>query len=59
MFRKLIYVLIVIAAFVAGHHYGEQAANLIDDVPMPKISIEMPNSDNIEAPKVDADEIRG
>jgi len=59
MFRKLIYVLIVIAAFVAGHHYGEQAVKLIDDVPMPKISIEMPNSDNIETPKVASDEVRG
>jgi len=42
MFRKLIYILIVIAAFVLGHHYGEQAANLIDDVPLPKVTIEMP-----------------
>ncbi len=62
MFRKLIYILIVIAAFVLGHHYGEQAANLIDDVPLPKVTIEMPNASDeieIETPEVASDEIRG
>ena len=60
MFRKLIYILIVIAAFVLGHHYGEKAAGLVDDIPMPKISLEMPNtSDEIKTPEVASDEIRG
>ena len=47
--KKLIYVLIVIGAFWLGHQYGEQAAQLIDDVPVPKVIIEMP-SDEIEIP---------
>ena len=42
MIRKLIYVIIVIVAFTLGHHYGEDAASLVDNVPLPKVTIEMP-----------------
>lgn len=42
MIKKIIYVAIVIAAFTLGHHYGEDAAGLVKDVPLPKVTIEMP-----------------
>mgnify|MGYP001426674575 FL=1 len=48
MIKKIIYVLIVIGAFWLGHYYGEQAVNVIDDLPVPKITIEMPTGDEIE-----------
>ena len=48
MIKKIIYVLIVIGAFWLGHYYGEQAVNVIDDLPVPKITIEMPSGDEIE-----------
>ena len=44
MIKKIIYVLIVIGAFWLGHYYGEQAVNVIDDLPVPKITIEMPDA---------------
>ena len=47
--KKIIYVLIVIGAFQVGHQYGEQAAQFIEDAPIPKVIIEMP-SDEIEIP---------
>jgi len=57
--KKLIYVLIVIGAFWLGHQYGEQAAQFIDDVPVPKVIIEMPNNEQIKTPVVSDDEVRG
>lgn len=59
MIKKIIYVLIVIGAFWLGHYYGEQAVNVIDDLPVPKITIEMPSGDEIETPVVSSDEVRG
>jgi len=56
--KKLIYVLIVVGAFWLGHQYGEQAASIIEEVPIPKVTIEMPSSE-IEAPVVSDDEVRG
>ena len=57
--KKLIYVLIVIGAFWLGDQYGEQAAQLIDDVPVPKVIIEMPSDEiEIETP-VATEEVRG
>jgi|TARA_B100000085_G_C18259033_1_gene397243 hypothetical protein len=56
--KKLFYVLIVIGAFWLGHQYGEQAASFIDEVPVPKVIIEMP-SNEIETPVVSDDEVRG
>ena len=41
-FKRLLYVLIVIGAFWLGHYYGEQTLKVIDEVPVPKITIEMP-----------------
>ena len=40
--KKLIYVLIVIGAFWLGHQYGEEAERLARDMPIPKVTIEMP-----------------
>ena len=57
--KKLFYVLIVIGAFWLGHQYGEQAAQFIDDVPVPKVIIEMPNNEQLETPVVSDDEVRG
>jgi len=59
MIKKIIYVLIVIGAFWLGHYYGEQAVNVIDDLPVPKITIEMPSGEEIETPVVSSDEVRG
>jgi len=56
--KKLIYVLIVIGAFWLGHQYGEQAASFIDEVPVPKVIIEMPTHE-IETPVVSDDEVSG
>ena len=56
--KKLIYVLIVIGAFWLGHQYGEQAAQIIEDAPIPKVIIEMPTNE-IETPVVSDDEVRG
>ena len=60
MIKKIIYVLIVIGAFWLGHYYGEQAVNVIDDLPVPKITIEMPSGEeiDIETP-IATDEVRG
>ena len=58
-FKRLLYVLIVIGAFWLGHQYGEQAAQLIDDVPVPKVIIEMPSDEiEIETP-VATEEVKG
>ena len=62
MTKKIIYVLIVIGAFWLGHYYGEQTLDVIDEVPVPKIIIEMPSADDdieIETPVVSDDEVRG
>ena len=58
--KKLFYVLIVIGAFWLGHQYGEQAAQFIDDVPVPKVIIEMPTNEEIkiETP-VATEEVKG
>ena len=59
--KKLFYVLIVIGAFWLGHQYGEQAAQFIDDVPVPKVIIEMPTNEEeikIETPTA-TEEVRG
>ena len=40
--KKFIYVLIVIGAFWLGHQYGEEAERLARDMPIPKVTIEMP-----------------
>lgn len=45
---KIIYVLIVIGAFWLGHHYGEKAAQVINELPIPKVSIEMPSGKNTQ-----------
>jgi hypothetical protein len=44
MIKKLIFALIVVGAFTLGHHYGEEAAVLVDKVPLPKVTIEMPSA---------------
>ena len=36
--------MIVIIAFVLGHNYGENTLEVIDDIPVPKITIEMPQA---------------
>tara|TARA_B100001769_G_C21901841_1_gene486946 strand:- start:515 stop:697 length:183 start_codon:yes stop_codon:yes gene_type:complete len=60
MIKKIIYVLIVIGAFWLGHYYGEQAVNVIDELPVPKITIEMPTGDEIEIETpVAEEEVRG
>jgi|TARA_R100000030_G_scaffold82641_1_gene65468 hypothetical protein len=61
MTKKIIYVLIVIGAFWLGHYYGEQTLDVIDEVPVPKIIIEMPSADDdieIETPTA-SEEVRG
>ena len=60
MIKKIIYVLIVIGAFWLGHYYGEKAVSVIDDLPVPKITIEMPSGDEIEIETpVATEEVRG
>ena len=44
MLKKILYIVIVIIAFVLGHNYGETTLELIDDIPVPKITIEMPSA---------------
>jgi|TARA_B100001964_G_scaffold125854_1_gene139213 hypothetical protein len=41
---RIIYILIVVGAFWSGHKYGEQAAVMYDDLPIPKVSFEMPSA---------------
>ena len=41
---RIIYILIVVGAFWSGHKYGEQAAGIYDDLPIPKVSFEMPSA---------------
>ena len=59
-FKRLLYVLIVIGAFWLGHYYGEQTLQVIDEVPVPKITIEMPSEydGDIEVPTA-SEEVRG
>ena len=64
--KRLLYVLIVIGAFWLGHYYGEQTLEVIDEVPVPKITIEMPSAkdeldileEELAAPEA-TEEIRG
>ena len=59
--KRLLYVLIVIGAFWLGHYYGEQTLKVIDEVPVPKITIEMPSENDdieIETP-IATEEVRG
>ena len=44
MLKKILYIAIVIIAFVLGHNYGENTLEVIDDIPVPKITIEMPQA---------------
>lgn len=48
MLKKLLYILIVVIAFVLGHNYGENTVSVIEDLPIPTITIEMPSNDDIE-----------
>ena len=65
-FKRLLYVLIVIRALWLGHYYGEQTLNVIDEVPVPKITIEMPDAkdeldileEELAAPEA-TEEVRG
>ena len=64
--KRLLYVLIVIGALWLGHYYGEQTLNVIDEVPVPKITIEMPDAkdeldileEELAAPEA-TEEVRG
>ena len=40
--------MIVVIAFVLGHNYGENTVSVIEDLPIPTITIEMPSNDDIE-----------
>ena len=57
MLKKLLYILIVIIAFVLGHNYGENTVSVIEDLPIPTITIEMPSNDDteIETPVAEED----
>ena len=44
MLKKLLYIVIVIIAFVLGHNYGENTVSVIEDLPIPTITIEMPEA---------------
>jgi len=60
MTKKIIYVLIVIGAFWLGHYYGEKAVSVIDELPVPKITIEMPSGEEIEIETpIATEEVRG
>ena len=48
MLKKLLYIVIVVIAFVLGHNYGENTVSVIEDLPIPTITIEMPSNDDIE-----------
>ena len=64
--KKLIYVLIVIGAFWLAHQYGEEAARFANEMPIPKVTIEMPAAkdeldileEELAAPET-TEEIRG
>ena len=45
MLKKLLYIVIVIIAFVLGHNYGENTVSVIEDLPIPTITIEMPGAE--------------
>tara|TARA_Y100001973_G_scaffold39397_1_gene59139 strand:+ start:241 stop:432 length:192 start_codon:yes stop_codon:yes gene_type:complete len=44
MLKKLLYIVIVVIAFVLGHNYGENTVSVIEDLPIPTITIEMPEA---------------
>ena len=44
MLKKLLYIVIVVIAFVLGHNYGENTVSVIEDLPIPTITIEMPQA---------------
>ena len=48
MLKKLLYIVIVVISFVLGHNYGENTVSVIEDLPIPTITIEMPSNDDIE-----------
>ena len=48
MLKKLLYIVIVVIAVVLGHNYGENTVSVIEDLPIPTITIEMPSNDDIE-----------
>ena len=48
MLKKILYIVIVVIAFVLGHNYGENTVSVIEDLPIPTITIEMPSNDDIE-----------
>ena len=48
MLKKHLYIVIVVIAFVLGHNYGENTVSVIEDLPIPTITIEMPSNDDIE-----------
>ena len=48
MLKKLLYIVIIVIAFVLGHNYGENTVSVIEDLPIPTITIEMPSNDDIE-----------
>ena len=48
MLKKLLYIVIVVIAFVLGHNDGENTVSVIDDLPFPTITIEMPSNEDIE-----------
>ena len=48
MLKKLLYIVIVVIAFVLGHNHGENTVSVIEDLPIPTITIEMPSNDDIE-----------
>ena len=51
--KKLFYVVVVIFAFWLGHQYGEEAAKMIDEVPVPKIVFESEPEIEIPVPTED------
>ena len=48
MLKKLLYIVIVVIAFVLGHNYGENTVSVIEDLPIPTITIEMPSNEDME-----------
>ena len=44
MLKKLLYIVIVVIAFVLGHNFGENTVSVIEDLPIPTITIEMPEA---------------
>ena len=51
--KKFFYVVVVIFAFWLGHQYGEEAAKMIDEVPVPKITFESEPEIEIPVPTED------